>query len=46
MIGALDLDTRFLQTTSRFPTGTAHVQIGPGGVTQFTITRPSAYDAV
>jgi fructokinase len=46
MIASLDLDTRFLRTTSRFPTGTAQVQIGPGGVTQFTIPRPAAYDAV
>jgi fructokinase len=46
MIGALDLDTRFLQMTSRFPTGTAQVRTGPGGVTQFTIPRPAAYDAV
>lgn len=46
MIAALDLDTRFLQTTSRFPTGTARVEIGEGGKTQFTIPRPAAYDAV
>ncbi|MBZ5636757.1 MAG: carbohydrate kinase [Acidobacteriia bacterium] len=46
MIAGLDLDTRFLQTTSRFPTGAAHVQIGPDGATQFTILRPAAYDAV
>ena len=46
MIAALDLDTRFLQTTSRFPTGTAQVQMGHGGVTQFTIPRPAAYDDV
>ncbi len=46
MIAALNLDTRFLQTTSRFPTGTAQVQIEHGGVTQFTIPRPAAYDAV
>jgi len=46
MIAALDLDTRFLQTTSRFPTGTAHVRIGPDGATQFTIFRPAAYDAI
>ena len=46
MIAALDLDTRILQTTSRFPTGTAQVQIGHGGVTQFTIARPAAYDAL
>jgi fructokinase len=46
MIASLDLDTRFLQTTSRFPTGTAQVQIEHSGVTQFTIPRPAAYDAV
>ena len=46
MIASLDLDTRLLQTTSRFPTGTAQVQIGNGGVTQFTIPRPAAYDTV
>ena len=46
MIAALDLDTRLLQTTSRFPTGTAQVSIGTGGATQFTIQRPAAYDAV
>jgi fructokinase len=46
MIASLDLDTRFLQTTSRFPTGTALVQIGNDGATQFTIARPAAYDAV
>jgi len=46
MIASLALDTRLLQTTSRFPTGAAQVQIGNGGVTQFTIPRPAAYDAV
>ena len=46
IIAALDLDTRFLQRTSRFPTGTAQVQIEHSGVTQFTIPRPAAYDAV
>jgi fructokinase len=46
MIAALDLDTGLLQTTSRFPTGTARVQLGHGGKTQFTIMRPAAYDAV
>jgi fructokinase len=46
MIASLDLDTSFLQTTSRFPTGTAEVQLGPGGRTEFTIVRPAAYDAV
>jgi len=46
MIASLDLDTRFLQKTSLFPTGTAQVQIEHSGVTQFTIPRPAAYDAV
>jgi len=46
MIAALDLDTRFLRKTSRFPTGTAQVQLGQTGVTQFTIARPAAYDAL
>lgn len=46
MIAAMDLDTRFLQTTSRFPTGTAQVQLGHSGSTQFAIARPAAYDAV
>jgi fructokinase len=46
MIAAHDLDTRLLQTTSRFPTGTACVQAGPDGKTQFVIQRPAAYDAV
>jgi fructokinase len=46
MIAALDLDTRFLQKTSRFPTGAAQVQIEHSGVTKFTIPRPAAYDAV
>jgi len=46
VIASLDLDTRFLQKTSRFPTGTAQVSIGSGGATQFTIQRPAAYDAV
>ncbi len=46
MIASLDLDTRLLQTTSRFPTGTAQVQIEHTGVTQFTILRPAAYDTV
>ena len=46
MIAARNLDTRFLQTTSRFPTGTAQVRIGFVGKTQFTIQRPAAYDSV
>jgi fructokinase len=46
MIAALDLGTRFLQTTTVFPTGTASVRTGSGGKIQFTINRPAAYDAV
>ncbi|MGA2879123.1 MAG: PfkB family carbohydrate kinase [Bryobacteraceae bacterium] len=45
-IAALGLDTAFLQTTSRFPTGTARVELGPGDRTRFVIERPAAYDAV
>jgi fructokinase len=43
-IEALGLDTRFIQATSRFPTGTASVQCGPNGQTAFQIQRPAAYD--
>jgi fructokinase len=43
---ALDLDTRLLQTTSRYATGTAHIRRGPDGATEFAIARPAAYDAV
>ena len=45
-IAALGLDTTFLQRTTRFPTGTARVQLGPGDRTRFVIDRPAAYDAV
>ncbi len=45
-ITALGLDTTFLQRTTRFPTGTARVQLGPGDRTRFVIERPAAYDAV
>ena len=43
---SLGLDTTFLQTTDRFNTGTASVQLGPGDRTSFVIDRPAAYDAV
>jgi fructokinase len=46
MITRLDLDTRLVQRTSLLPTGTASVQTGQGGGTQFAIKRPAAYDAV
>jgi fructokinase len=45
-IAALDVPTRFLHTTSRFPTGIASVQITEGGETRFRIERPAAYDAL
>lgn len=45
-IQALGLTTTFLQKTSRFPTGAARVQLGPGGQNRFRIERPAAYDAV
>lgn len=45
-IEALGLDTTFLQTTTRFATGTAGVQLGPNGQTRFVILRPAAYDAL
>jgi fructokinase len=46
IITSLELDTRFLQTTTRYATGTAHVRLGPEGSTDFAIPRPAAYDAV
>ncbi|HTR35863.1 MAG TPA: PfkB family carbohydrate kinase [Bryobacteraceae bacterium] len=45
-IAALGLDASFLQTTSRFPTGTARVELGPEDQTRFVIERPAAYDAL
>jgi fructokinase len=45
-IASLNLDTRFLQTTPRFPTGSAAVLSGHDGKTQFAISRPAAYDDV
>jgi fructokinase len=45
-IAALGLDTTFVQSTDRFPTGRAVVHIGPGDQASFTIERPAAYDAV
>jgi len=46
VIAGLGLDTSLLQTTSRFPTGIAQVELLPGGKTHFTIPRPAAFDAV
>ncbi len=45
-IAALGLDASFLQTTGRFPTGIARVELGPEDRTRFVIERPAAYDAV
>jgi fructokinase len=45
-IAALGLDTSFLQTSRRLPTGTARVELGPGDRTRFVIARPAAYDAI
>ncbi|MGP0070469.1 MAG: carbohydrate kinase family protein [Bryobacteraceae bacterium] len=45
-IAALGLDSSLLQTTGRFPTGTARVELGPDDQTRFVISRPAAYDAV
>lgn len=45
-IQALGLTTAFLQKTSRYPTGSARVHLGPLDRTSFTIERPAAYDAI
>jgi fructokinase len=42
----LGLDTRFVQKTGEFQTGTAQVHLGPGDQTRFAIARPAAYDSV
>jgi fructokinase len=43
-IAALNLDCRFLQTSTRFATGTAKVKLGEDGSPAFAIARPAAYD--
>ena len=45
-IASLGIDTTLLQSTTRFPTGTATVTVSPEGETSFSIGRPAAYDAV
>jgi len=45
-IASLGVDTTLLQSTTRFPTGTATVTVSPEGETSFAIARPAAYDAV
>ena len=42
----LGLDASMVQTTSRWSTGTAHVNLETPGHPTFRITRPAAYDAV
>jgi fructokinase len=41
----MGLDTSMLQTTARWKTGTACVQLDSSGQPTFTIARPAAYDA-
>jgi fructokinase len=43
-ISGLDLDGRFLQTSTRFATGTATVEFGEDGSPAFAIARPAAYE--
>ena len=45
-IRSLGLDTTFLQSSDRFPTGTASVWLPSGDSPSFVIERPAAYDAV
>ena len=45
-IVARGLDTTLLQSTERFATGRATVDLGPGEHTSFTIDRPAAYDSL
>ena len=44
-ISALGLDTTFIETAARFPTGTARVE-GSATHPRFNIERPAAYDAL
>jgi fructokinase len=45
-ITELGLSTAYLQQTTRFQTGIARVQSGPGEQNEFMIERPAAYDSV
>lgn len=40
------LDTRFVRSVCRLPTGSARVHLGRNGQTAFRIERPAAYDSV
>ncbi|MFB3777635.1 MAG: carbohydrate kinase family protein [Bryobacteraceae bacterium] len=42
----LGIDSPFVQTTGRYPTGTARVQLGEDGQVRFRIHRPAAFDDV
>jgi fructokinase len=42
----LGIDSPFVQTTGRYPTGTAEVQLGEDGQVRFRIHRPAAFDDV
>jgi len=45
-IERLGLETRCLQSTAQFATGSAIVHLGPDGDTSFAVHRPAAYDAI
>lgn len=45
-IAALGLDMSLLQTSKRYPTGTASVRLDAHGNAEFTIARPAAFDAI
>jgi fructokinase len=45
-IEALGLATNLIETSTRFPTGTAKIAFGPDGEPTFSITRPAAYDVL
>ncbi len=46
LVRQLGLSTRMLQSTKRWPTGTASVQLDSAGQPTFAISRPAAYDAI
>src|ERR1017187_82322 len=45
-IESYGLNTRFVQTTPRFSTGTATVEFSPNGRKSFRIPRPAGFDAL
>ena len=46
VLPGLGVDPRLIQSTSRYPTGMAAVQLGVNGQVGFRIHRPAAYDDV